>query len=389
MKVVRIVDGYAYPSMVGPNVFINVLSTGLAKRGHKCIIYSIITGNEPLVNDEINGYFVKNYKAFLRLWSFPLSIKLIIAVLRERADVIHVHGYRCFHSELAAWIRILRGTPYILSPHGSLLGYKYLAGSKLARMLHVLYDALTFKLVLRKAACIAVTSSQEAQEALQLGIPQNRIRVMPHAENLAGTAMHSCSTQPAHKILTVGRIDPQQNWDTLIKAFAIVLEKITDAELIIVGPSVFGHSHIGFSSDYQQKLLELCHELNIMDRVRFTGVVLGEELKKVYISSATFIYTAPYGNYGRTHIEAAAFGKPIISTPVGIVPDLVGDNEGGILVAPYDTEGIAQAIVSLLSNTDLYRAKQKAILKRVKKFLDVKRMVNEYEKLYQEATKVC
>ena len=74
--------------------------------------------------------------------------------------------------------------------------------------------------------------------------------------------------------------------------------------------------------------------------------------------------------------------------PVGIVPDLVGDDEGGFLVAPYDTEEIAQAMVSLLSDTHLHQAKQKAILKRVKKFLDVKRMVDEYEKLYEEVAKV-
>ena len=385
MKIIRIVDGYAYPSMVGPNVFINVLSTELAKRGHQCIIYSTITGREAAVDGEVNGYFVKNFKALLRLWSFPLSIKLIIAVLREKADVIHVHGYRSFHSELALWLKAFKKIPYVLSPHGSLLGYKYLASTKLSRMLHVLYDALAFKLVLKNAACIAVTSSQEANEALRMGVPRTKIRVMPHAESLVDIAIPSTSAQPAHKVLTVGRVDPQLNWDTLIKTFAIVLEHVPDAELLIVGPSSFGHTYIGFKSDYKQKLLGLCRELNIMDRVRFTGPLFGEELKKTYISSAIFIYTAPYGNYGRTHIEAAAFGKPVISTPVGIVPELVGDNEGGFLIAPYDIQGIAQAIISLLSDAALYQAKQRAILKRVKKFLDVKRMVDEYERLYKEA----
>ena len=97
MKAIRIVDGYAYPSTVGPNVFINVLSTELAKRGHQCIVYSTTTGNEALVIGEINGYQVKNYKPLFRLWSFPVSVKLIIDVLRARPDIIHVHGYRSFH----------------------------------------------------------------------------------------------------------------------------------------------------------------------------------------------------------------------------------------------------------------------------------------------------
>lgn len=211
---------------------------------------------------------------------------------------------------------------------------------------------------------------------------------MPHAENLAGIAVPLTSPQPAHRILTVGRVDPEQNWDTLIKAFAMVLKQMPDAELTLVGPSSFSHTYIGFKSDYQRKLVELCHELNVGDRVVFAGPLWGEELKKAYASSGIFVYISPYGNYGRTHIEAATCGKPIMSTPVGIVPDLVGNDEGGFLVDSYDTSGIAQAIVALLSNTTLYRAKQKAILERVKKFLDVKRMVDEYEMLYEEVVKL-
>jgi len=376
--------------MVGPNVFINVLSTELAKRGHQCIVYSTITGNEALVTGEINGYLVKNYKASFRLWTFPVSIKLIIDVLRERPDVIHVHGYRSFHSEFAAWLSILKKVPYVLSPHGSLLSYTYIAPTRLNKVLHILYDALTLKCALRKAACIAVTSNREAEEALQIGIPQDKIRVMPHAEKLAGIAVPLTSSQPAHRILAVGRVDPRQNWDTLIKAFALVLKQVPDAELTIVGLSSFSHTSIGFKTDYQRKLLELCHELNVRDRVIFTGPLYGEELKKAYASSGIFVFLfiSPYGNYGRTPIEAAAYGKPVISTPVGIVPDLVGNDEGGFLVDPYDTSGITQAIVALLSNATLYRAKQKAILKRVKKFLNVKRMVDGYEKLYEEVIKL-
>ncbi|MBN2463122.1 MAG: glycosyltransferase family 4 protein [Dehalococcoidia bacterium] len=385
MKIIRIVDGYACPSTVGPNVFINVLSTELAKRGHKCIIYSTVTGNEKPVEGEINGYLVKNYKPFLRLWSFPLSINLIVDVLREQADIIHVHGYRCFHSEFALWLRVFKKVPYVLSPHASLLGYKYLAGTKISKVLHVLYDSLTFKLALRKATFVAVASNQEANEALQMGIPLGKIEVMPHAENLTGVAKPVTATKIIPRILTVGRVDPQMNWETLIRAFAIVLEHMPDAELVIVGPSSFGHTYIGFKGDYQEELLELCRELNILDKVRFPGPLFGKDLQKTYFSSAIFIYIAPYGNYGRTHIEAAAFGKPVISTPVGIAPDLVGKNEGGFLVDPYDIQGIAQAIVSLLSDAALYHAKQKVILKRVKKYLNVKQMVDEYEGLYKDA----
>jgi glycosyltransferase involved in cell wall biosynthesis len=337
----------------------------------------------------IEGYTVKDYEPLVRVWSFPLSPRMIADLAQERADIIHVHGYRAIHSELAAWLKTLRNIPFVLSPHGSLLAYRYLPTSRLEKALHVFYDALTTRFVLRKAAFIAVTSAQEAREAAIVGVSEDKIRVMHHAEDPTFLTPSVVQNQPSRtrRLLFVGRISSVMNLATLIQAFNLALREVSDAELLLVGPN-FGHKHIGEGTDIKQELLQLCQKLGIEDKVDFTGPVFGAELGKLFQTSDVFIYLSAYGNYGRTHIEAAASGKPVISTPVGIVPDLVGNNEGGFLVDPYDTSGIAQAIVALLSNTTLYQAKQKAILERVKKFLDVKRMVDEYEKLYEEVIKL-
>ena len=391
MRIVRIIDGFSYPSARGTSIFTHVLSRELAKRGHQTIIYNTtVNEREHPSSKMIEGYTVKDYDPLVRVWSFPLSPRMLADLAQERADIIHVHGYRAIHSELAAWLRTLRNIPFVLSPHGSLLAYRYLSTSRLEKGLHVFYDALTAKFVLRKAAFIAVTSAQEAREAAIVGVPEDKIRVMHHAEDPTLLVHSSAQNQPSRtrrRLLFVGRISSVMNLATLIQAFNLVLREVSDAELLLVGPT-FGHKHIGERMDIKQELLDLCQKLGIEDRVNFTGAVFGAELGKLFQTSDVFIYLSAYGNYGRTHIEAAACGKPIISTPVGIVPDLVGNDEGGFLVDPYDTSGIAQAIVALLSNTTLYQAKQKAILKRVKKFLDVKRMVDGYEKLYEEVLKL-
>jgi len=391
LRIVRIIDGYSYPSARGVNIFVHVLSRELAKRGHQTIIYSTaLKEREHHLSNMIEGYTVKNYKPLVRVWSFPLSPRMLADLAQEKADIIHVHGYRAIHSELAAWLRTLRNIPFVLSPHGSLLAYRYLSTSRLEKALHVFYDALTAKFVLRKAAFIAVTSAQEAREAAIVGASEDKIRVMHHAEDLTLLTHSVVQNQPSRtrrRLIFVGRISSAMNLATLIRAFNLASREVSDAELLLVGPN-FGHKHIGERMDIKQELLDLCQKLGIEDRVNFTGAVFGAELGKLFQTSDVFIFLCPYGNYGRTHIEAAACGKPIISTPVGIAPDLVGNNEGGFLVDPYAISGIAQAIIALLSNTTLYQAKQKAILERVKKFLDVKRMVDEYEKLYEEVIKL-
>jgi len=307
---------------------------------------------------------------------------MLIDLWKEEIDVIHVHGYRAIHSEIAAWMRVFRGIPFVLSPHGSLLAYKYMNTSNLDRALHGFYDFATAKFVLRKATCVAVPSLREYSEVLDMGVPESRAKIMQHAEDIAFlNPARGQQKGDVKRVLFVGRISSGMNLHTLISAFSLVRKSLNNVELVLVGPGG-GHKHIGEGVDLKLDLLDLCQNLGIEDSVKFTGPVYGAELGEYYQSADIFIYLCPYGNYGRTHIEAAAFGIPIISTSVGIAPDLVGNNEGGLLVAPYSIEEISEAMVSLLSDTNLYQEKRRAISERVKSFLNVKRMVDEYEQLY-------
>ena len=51
-------------------------------------------------------------------------------------------------------------------------------------------------------------------------------------------------------------------------------------------------------------------------------------------------------------LEANAFGKPVVATAVGGVPEAVARGESGLLVEPGDDKGLADAIVSLLNNPE-------------------------------------
>ena len=232
MRIIRIVDGYNYPSAVGPNIFIHVLSRELAKRGHQTIIYNTTAKEREHPSSRmIEGYTVQDYKPLIRLFSFPLSPRLIAEVAQERPDVVHVHGYRSIHSEFAAWLKALRNIPFVISPHGSLLAYRYLSTSKLERALHGFYDMLTAKFVLRKAAVVIVASPQEAKEASLLGVPKDKIKVMHHAEDISHLTVSAVQRQPSpicRKLLFVGRISSAMNLNILIRAFSLALREVSD-----------------------------------------------------------------------------------------------------------------------------------------------------------------
>jgi len=97
---------------------------------------------------------------------------------------------------------------------------------------------------------------------------------------------------------------------------------------------------------YLSKLKALADELGVRERINFAGTKYGKELIDYYQAADVFIYTSLYENFGQTLLEAAAASLPIISTPVGIAPEIVSDGETGFLVSD-DPKMISERIRQL------------------------------------------
>ena len=81
--------------------------------------------------------------------------------------------------------------------------------------------------------------------------------------------------------------------------------------------------------------------------VCYDGWVAGE--RKASLMSMANIYILPSYAEGLpiSILEAMTYGMAIISTPVGGIPEIVRQNENGILIAPGDTEALSNAILKL------------------------------------------
>ena len=150
-------------------------------------------------------------------------------------------------------------------------------------------------------------------------------------------------------VLSVGALKARKGMDTLLQAFARVVEEEPSAYLIIVGS--------GDKSHYE----EMAKWLGIKDRVRFARGLSDEQLSACYKSCEVFVLLSredPPGHFegfGLVYLEANAFGKPVVGTTSGGIPDAIKDGETGLLVPPKDAEAAARAILSLLRDKDLAR----------------------------------
>lgn len=171
-------------------------------------------------------------------------------------------------------------------------------------------------------------------------------------------------------ILCVGSEHPRKNFPTLIKAFHKLKKKYGDVKLVKVGSPQWKGA--------RGELLKLIKELNLQNVIIFTGYVSEEDLPGIYNVADLFVFPSFYEGFGLPPLEAMACGCPVITSNTSSIPEVVGD--AGIMVDPYDVDGLADAMYEVLTNESLREDMIKRGLKRAKMF--------SWEKCARETLKV-
>ena len=122
--------------------------------------------------------------------------------------------------------------------------------------------------------------------------------------------------------------------------------------------------YIGGNGEIEQ-VKQLIKEYGIADITIFEGWVSGD--KKIELLNKSDVYILPSYKEGLpiSILEAMSYEMPIISTPVGGIPEIVSNGENGYLVEPGNKEDIYKAIISLLNDSDLRNRMGSVSLSRV------------------------
>lgn len=102
-----------------------------------------------------------------------------------------------------------------------------------------------------------------------------------------------------------------------------------------------------------KKLKKLTDDLNISDRVVFTGSIAEEEMPCYYRGASALLFPSLYEGFGLPVIEAMACGTPVITSNIAALPEVAHD--AALLVDPYDIDDIATTLKQLLDDTSLQR----------------------------------
>lgn len=149
-------------------------------------------------------------------------------------------------------------------------------------------------------------------------------------------------------VVYVGGFSPHKNLESLVTAFAKVVEhpSFSDATLVMVG-------------EYEKEVFHSCYagikhqtsELGIASRVIFTGYLPDEELVALLNFASVLVLPSLIEGFGLPAIEAAACGCPVIATTASPLPGLLG--EGGIFINPANQEELNAALTRVLESESL------------------------------------
>lgn len=292
---------------------------------------------------------VTNYLFEMRKSRFIIDpgIRTFFTEHRSDISIVHFHGgYQAEYWRISRFIHFM-GIPFIVAPHGS---YQSFANRK-SRIRKWFYKQLFEKKVIKNAVGINALNEAEKFEIAAYGVPSKKIVVVPNGIDFSAIPnrgevekMESgISGISGHKVAYCGRIDVfSKGLDVLLEAVSLVLKRISDVHLIIVGGDQGGGVH---------ELKTAAEKLGIVNVVHVIGPRFGKEKYAVYAAVDLFALTSRTEGMPVSVLEAMAFGMPCLVTPQTNV-DKQAMAEGACAFADLRPAQIADMLGSLLRNSE-------------------------------------
>jgi len=243
------------------------------------------------------------------------------------------------------------GTKYGVTIHDLIpfLFPEFAPRSKKSRFYRI-YQCL-MKRIVKKAAFILVDSNHSAKDLTEnFSKARDKTFVMTFGidpsfqssmENSSSAGIREKLGIHNQIILYVGRQDPYKNLMSLIRIHKNVLEKGTDATLVIAGSR----------DDRYPEITSLIAELQLQGKVKITGYLSQRDLVSLYREASLLALPSLYEGFGLPVLEAMASGIPVIASNKASIPEVMGD--AGILLNPDSHPQWVDAIIQLLTNSEI------------------------------------
>jgi len=162
----------------------------------------------------------------------------------------------------------------------------------------------------------------------------------------------------------VAALTDHKDHATLIEAAALVRRRLPEARFVCVG-----------EGELRPRLEALCRERGLVDRWIFAG--FRHDLDRLIPAFTVFCLSSHMEGLGTSLLDAMSFGRPVVATAAGGIPEAVEDGVTGRVVPVRDPAALAGALVEVLGDPQRARALGDAGRRRFEERFTADRMVDE------------
>ena len=372
MKILQV----AYRSKIsgGEKVLFD-LATSMKERGHEVSVVCPDPGQLP---DELRKAGIRSkIIPFHKTYDLKAARRIARFIKSNKFDVLHSHSM--LTNIISRVAGKLANVPVSVSTeHLTMeLARGGRSGETIERLKARYYRILDNYTSQFNQQVIAVSNAVR-DDLIEQGIPAERITVIQNGINIpdidpdAGERIRrELGVKPEDTVIgAVGRLSPQKDYPTLLRAFKEVKRSCPRAILLIAGDGYL-----------RENLEKLTDELGIRERVKFLGY--RSNILEVVSSFDIYVLSSLWEGLPLAVLEAMAMGKPVVATNVPGTEEAVNEEETGFLVPLKDDHSLSQRIIELVRNKEKAQVMGEAGRRRWHDCFSLNRVIDEHEVLYQ------
>ena len=372
-------DTYA-PQVNGVSISLQLVSEGLQRAGHQVTIFA---PRIPGYTDDQAGVvrlpslkYLNDPPIYVAVLGTPRSTW---SLTRKHFDVLHAHSPLTV-GLLAYFTASTKNLPLIYTYHTSITDYthylKVIGGTGVIR-----HAARWFSTTSTNLGDQIVVPSPKFQRLLLEQKVTKPIHTIPNGIDLSqfkaaknpGSFRSRLGLKPdAPILLSMGRVDPEKRLDFLIDAFALMADRVPEAQLVFAG-----------DGSARKKLEAHAATTKVNARIHFLGMVNRAEMPDLLHDATIFLSASTTEVHPISVIEAIASGLPLVAVQDEAFEGMIVENENGHLT-PLDVDAFSDTLVKLLADPEKLVRYGKRSTELSEKF-SIEGQVRALENLYMGA----
>lgn len=231
-----------------------------------------------------------------------------------------------------------------------------------------------YKYLFKNSDAIIVLSDKWKKDILKyFDLSSSKIYIIFNPSN--GISMENPYSLNHKTILFAGTLNTRKGYEDLLKSFKLLCEQNSDYSL-----SFAGNGEI-------DRAKQIASNLGILDKVTFHGWLSGDDKKDLFSITSIFCLPSYAEGFPMAVIDALSYGIPVITTPVGGLPDLLDNNYNVLFFTPGNVEELHCTLQNVVNDDSLKLLLSNNGFKIANDTFNIISIARKIDELYQQLLK--